>query len=234
MDRTERRVVAAVRPLAVEDVLANGLFLKGMPDVGEVGVAEAARVAGLRRRRRLGRSDLGLGPLPQGLDGLSTLLLAGEGLGTPELREVATGQAVTQAGVVGEHIFLLGLARLADELFLHLADRTDVAVGLLQRLQHAVLGHLAGKAFDHEHGRGAAGNNEIEIAFLELVLRGERDELAIHLRNPHAAQRAAEGKWRDTQRRRCANHAEDVGVVLAVAGEHLCLNLHFVEKTIGK
>ena len=234
MDRTERRVVAAVRPLAVEDVLANGLLLKGMPDVGEVGVAEAARVAGLRRRRRLGRSDLGLGPLPQGLDGLSTLLLAGEGLGTPELREVATGQPVTQAGVVSEHIFLLGLARLADELFLHLADRADVAVGLLQRLQHAVLGHLAGKAFDHEHGRGAAGNNEIEIAFLELVLRGERNELAIHLRNPHAAQRAAEGKWRDTQRRRCTHHAEDVGVVLTVAGEHLCLNLHFVEKTIGK
>ena len=81
MDRTERRVVAAVRPLAVEDVLANGLFLKGMPDVGEVGVAEAARVAGLRRRRRLGRSDLGLGPLPQGFDGLSTILLAGDGLG---------------------------------------------------------------------------------------------------------------------------------------------------------
>ena len=161
-------------------------------------------------------------------------MLAGDGLGTPEFREVATGQAVTQAGVVGEHIFLLGLARLADEFVLHLADRANVAMGLFERLQHAVLGHLAGKALDHEHGRGAAGNNEIEIALLELVLRGERDELAIHLRDPHAAQRAAEGKRRDTQRRRCAHHAEDVGVVLAVAGEHLRLNLHFVEKTLGK
>jgi ribonucleotide reductase alpha subunit len=56
--------------LAVEDILTDGLLLEGMPDVGEVGVAEAARVASLRRRRRLGRSDLSLGPLPQGLDGL--------------------------------------------------------------------------------------------------------------------------------------------------------------------
>ena len=194
MDCAERRVVAAVGPLAIKDVLANGLLLQGMPDVGKVDVAEATRVAGLRRRRRLGRGDLGLGTLPQGLDGLTAVLLAGDRLRTPELREVAAGQSIAQAGGVGQHVFFLGLARLADQFFLHLADGADVAMRLFERLQHAFFGHLAGKALDHEHGGGAAGNDEIEVALLELVLGGKRNELAIHMRDPNTAKRAAEGE----------------------------------------
>ena len=47
VDRTERLVVAAVGTLALEDQLADGPLLESVPDVREVGVADAARVARL-------------------------------------------------------------------------------------------------------------------------------------------------------------------------------------------
>jgi hypothetical protein len=76
VDRTERLVVAAVGPLALEDQLADGPLLEGVPDVGEVSVADAAGVAGLEAERRLGWGHLGLGPLAQSLHGLTAILLA--------------------------------------------------------------------------------------------------------------------------------------------------------------
>jgi len=74
---------------------------------------------------------------------------------------------------------------------LHRAQFADDAVALVDRLEHAGLGHLAGEALDHEDSGLAARHDQVEIALLELILRRERDEHPVNLRQPNAPERPA-------------------------------------------
>ena len=107
-------------------------------------------------------------------------------------------------------------------------------MALDDRLEHAGLGHLAGEALDHQHRRLASGDDQVEIALLELILRRERNKHPVDLRQPDAPERPAEGEWGDRQRRRSTVHRQDVAVILLVAGEDRGLDLDLVEEPVGE
>ena len=102
------------------------------------------------------------------------------------------------------------------------------------RFQHAILVHFAGKALDHQHGVEAAGDNQIEIAFFQFVLGGERHELAVDMSQPHRADGSLERQRRDRQRGAGADHRQHVGIVLPIARKRGGLNLHFVAEPFRK
>ena len=190
----QRRVVAAVRPLALQDQFADRPLLQPVPDVGEVGIAGAAGRPRLEPEGRLRGGHGSLRLLLQRLHGLAAILLDHDRLGGLQLAEVVTSQAIAEGRVVGEHVFLLRLARLADELLLHFADHANDAMGFLQRLEHPVLGHLAGEALDHEHRGRTAGDDEVEITLFELVDRRKRHKPAVDLGDTHAPDRTLKGQ----------------------------------------
>ena len=66
---------------------------------------------------------------------------------------------------------------------------------------HAVFGHFAGEALDHQDRVLAAGDDQVEIALFQLVLRGEGDELAVDVAQADRAERALERQRRDAQAR---------------------------------
>ena len=108
-------------------------------------------------------------------------------------------------------------------------------MGFAKRLEHAVFGHLAGEAFDHQHRVLAAGDDQIEIALFQLVLRRERHELAVDVAQAEPSRCGPwNGKRREAQRGRGAVHRQHVAVVLPIAGQHEALDLHFVVKPRGK
>ena len=62
----------------------------------------------------------------------------------------------------------------------------------------------------------------------ELIVRRERDELAVDQAQPHRAERPLERQRRNAQCRGGAVHRQHVAVGLAIAGQHEALDLHFV------
>ena len=107
-------------------------------------------------------------------------------------------------------------------------------MGLGDRLEHFVLGHFAGKALDHAHGLFAAGDDQVEIALLQVVLRGERYPLAIDAAQPYGGDRSLERQRRDAQAGTGTVHGQHVGIVLTIAGNDEGLDLHFVVEPFGK
>jgi len=97
------------------------------------------------------RNQFRLGPLFDGPGRLVAILLADDRLGLLHLGEVAAENPLLQRTVVGEVVLLLGLAGLFHQFLLHAAQLTDHPLALVDRLEHAGLGHLAGKSLDHQH-----------------------------------------------------------------------------------
>ena len=98
----------------------------------------------------------------------------------------------------------------------------------IDRRHHVVFGHLAGEALDHQHVFVIARDDQVEIAFLELVLRGKRHELTVDLSQSHRGKRSLKWQAAKLYRRGGPGHGQDVGVVLPVAGDDEGLNLYFV------
>ena len=119
------------------------------------------------------------------------------------------------------------------QLDLQVADLADVLVGLGDGLGHEALGQFAGEPLDHEDGVLAAGDDQVQIALFQVVVRGKDDELAVDVGQSHRAQRSLEGQRRDRQRGRGPVHGQDVAVVLLVGGQHEALDLDFVEEPLG-
>ena len=101
-------------------------------------------------------------------------------------------------------------------------------------LEHFVFGQLAGESLDHQHRFLVAGNDQIEIAFFEFVLRGKGNELAVDPTEPDRADRSQKGERREAERDRSADHGQHVAVVLPIAGQHERLDLNFVAEPLGK
>ena len=202
--------------------------------MGKIGLADAAGITRLGSTGRLEGDDRRLRLLLEGLHRLATLGLDGRRLGGLQIVEVVAGEPLAEVGVVGEDILLLRLAGQPDELMLHRAQLANDPVALDDRLEHAGLGHLAGKALDHEDSGLAARHDQVEIALLELILGREGNKHPVDLRQPDTPERPAEGEWRDRQRRRSTVHRQDVAVILLVAGEDRSLDLDLVEEPVGE
>ena len=100
-------------------------------------------------------------------------------------------------------------------------DCGDGGEAFLQRVDDARLGEEVGEAFDHQHGLGGAGDDEVELAAARRHLRLRRvdHELVADEDDAHRRHRLGEGHLRDGER--CGRSADrhHVGQVLAVGGE---------------
>ncbi len=109
-----------------------------------------------------------------------------------------------------------------DEVLIH-------PVGGQDRLGHLGLGQLLAEPLDHDHGLVGARHDQVEVAGLHLLGRGERDELALDPAEPDGPDRAEE---RDVggqdERSRGAEDRQDVRVIHAVGGDRPGLDLDFV------
>ena len=81
-----------------------------------------------------------------------------------------------ERGLLNRHLF--------KQLPLHRADFADDFMAVLQRRQHVVFRHLAGKAFDHQDRLLRARDDQVHVALLKVILRGKGNPLTVH--TPHA------------------------------------------------
>ena len=120
-------------------------------------------------------------------------------------------------------LFLDGDLLLADrlgEVVDHRDDLLDRGVGGFERLDDLLFAHFLRAGFDHDEAVLAAGDDQIELALLALG-EGRVDEvLAVNQADPHAGDGLLERDVGQGERRRGPGEGEDVGVVLAVGGEH--------------
>ena len=227
-------VVTPVGAFPRQNQLPHRPLLQPMPDVRKIRVAHATGIPGPGSSCRLRGHNLCLGPLAERLHSLSAVVLYEHSLGNFELPQKSRSEPFSQSGIIGQHIFFFGLADLLHQFVLHRAQFTNNAVGFLNRLKHSIFWHLSGKALDHQNGRFAARYNQIQIAFLKLILGRKCHELTVDLSQSHAAQWAAKRQRRHAQSRRSTVHSQHIAVVLLVARQHRRLNLHFVEEAVWK
>ncbi len=81
----------------------------------------------------------------------------------------------------------------------------------------------------------AARDDQVQVALLQVVVRGEGDELAADVAQPHRADRALERQAaKGHSGGRGPDHRQHVAVVLPVAGHHEGLHLHLVVEPVGE
>ena len=109
-----------------------------------------------------------------------------------------------------------GRPALPAQVLDHVHDLHDERVAEHDRLQHVLLGHLAGEAFDHGDGVACAGDDQVEIALFQLAVGRHDDELAAD-----AADADRAGRPRGTESARACRAAlapimaQHIGIVLA-------------------
>lgn len=96
VERPQRRGIASVGPLAIEDAFADSSLLERVPDVGKISIADAPCSPRLEIKPRLAGHHSCLGTLPERLGRLTPLLLAGDRLGCLEFAEVVAGEMLSQ------------------------------------------------------------------------------------------------------------------------------------------
>ena len=107
-------------------------------------------------------------------------------------------------------IFMLGLAHLGNNL----VDEGDYGLvhlmGLIDGLDHLVLGNLVGPRLDHDHLLFRGGHGEVQIAVLPLLLRRIDDKLSVnHAHLGHGAG-TVKGNVRNTGCDGCSQHCHQL------------------------
>ena len=221
-DRTDRLGVAPIDALPViEDLAAHDLLLE-MLELAR----DRLRDLGLVRRQLLDR----LGAYRRDL--LEPGLLHGLRIGLAQLGLVALLEGAIDLAVVdgSELPGLLGAAlRQIDDEIDH---RLELLLAEHHGRQHGLLGQLLGFQLDHHHRVARARDDEIEGALLELIERRVEDELAVLVADPRGADRAEEGNAAHRQRRRGADHRDDVRIGLAIVGQHGRHDLRLVPEAL--
>ena len=100
------------------------------------------------------------------------------------------------------------------------------SVRVFDRVGHDRLGQDLGSSLDHHHRLAGAGDDEVEVAVVELGVGRVRHEGAVDVADPHRADRAEERDAADRQRGRCAVDGQDVRIVLLVGRQDGQDDLH--------
>ncbi len=99
---------------------------------------------------------------------------------------------------------------------------------------HVLFGHFVGLAFDHHDRVLGCGNQKLTVAVLLLLVGRVRDQLPVDPRNTHASDRPCPWDGTDVNRRRCADHRQDVGLIDRVRAHDGCNHLCLGHVAIGK
>ena len=113
------------------------------------------------------------------------------------------------------------------------------SLALLEDLTHAVVPELEGRVevgfqnllrgpFEHDQFLLVPDINEVEITLRHLRVRGIGEELAVDAANPNRPEGPCPRNITDHQRRRRADDAQDIRIVLGVGAEEDALHLNFV------
>ncbi len=93
---------------------------------------------------------------------------------------------------------------------------------------------LLGFRFDHQHGVGGAGDDEVELALRHLVERRVEHVFVVDEADARGADRAHEGRARQRQRGGGGDHREDVGIVLEIVRQSGDDHLRLAAPAIGE
>ena len=125
-------------------------------------------------------------------------------------------------------------AGISAQLFDRMNNLLDAFLAKIDGGKHFIFGHFPGKPLDHCDGMLGAGNNEIKIAFLKLLVGRHDDELAIDPPDPHARGGLQKRQMRQMQGSAGSDQAQDIRIVFAVRRQGAEQYLHLVEIVGGK
>ena len=125
------------------------------------------------------------------------------------------------------------LAAFSASLMIASITFWQLAVGEHDGAEHDLFRKLLGFGFDHHHRIVGAGDDEVELAFLDLVHRRVELIFAVLVADAGGGDRAHEGNARNGQRRRSGDHRQDVALGLAVIGQHLRDHVDLVAEPSG-
>ncbi len=212
-DRSDRCQVAPVdAPLGIEDARADDVLL---------GLLEGACHLRGHRSVVIRRNQRGHHLLLDRCHAIAALLFGGDhvGLAQPALPELAHARHDLRRVVLG-----LQLPGLLGGALGEFDDGVEHGLELLlpehYGAEHDVLGQFLGFRFDHQHGVGGAGHDEVERAFGHLVDHRVEHVFAGDIAHARRADRAQEGDAGQGKRGRGGDHRHHVGVILHVVGEH--------------
>src|SRR5207244_259758 len=97
------------------------------------------------------------------------------------------------------------------------------------RLEHGVLGQLAGEPLDHRDLGPGAGDDQVEVTLLELRVGREGDELAVDPADTDGPDRVQQRDVGDVYRGAGADHGQHVRVVVPVGRQDRGDDLHLVD-----
>ena len=168
------------------------------------------------------------------LDRVVALGLAGERVGDAEVVLDDLADPAVERRMVGD----LEVARLLGGALGELDDRVDHRLEALvaehHGAEHVVLGQLLGLGFDHQHRVAGAGDDEVELRFLDLVDQRVEHEVAVDQADARAADRTHEGHAGEGERGGGRDHRHDVGIVLEVMAEDGDDDLGLAAEAVGE
>ena len=177
----------------------------------------------LDRREGLGAEvgEEGLGHLLlEGAVAFVARLLVGDARRRAELRvDEGLDLLLDLVGQRGRGERALGLADGGAELLDQVEDGLGLGVREHEGVDEVGLGRLGGAALHHDDGVARAGDDEVEVAGLEVRDGREDEELALLAGDADADDRAVPRDVGDVERGARARESEDVRLVLLVAGE---------------
>ena len=98
----------------------------------------------------------------------------------------------------------------------------------VEGIEHDALIDFARARFHHHDGVGGAGDDEIEIGQIALLICRIDHDLSVEIADAHGADWLHERNLADHERRRCGVDREDVRIVVAVRGENQRDDLRFL------
>ncbi len=225
-ERTDLVLGASVdaEPL-LQDVLADGLDLKGVEEVHEADCVDLGPLLGdLLEEVFLDCGDLALA-LELALDEKR----CGKCLAAFLAHEVHLVRGLRNVVDV-----LVGLAEGTAHLDLEVDDLLDFLVGALQGRDEVLVADLAGGALHHEELAADAGVEEVDVALGLLLVGRVDDPLAVDAADPDASDRAHERDLGDVERRGRRVDGEEVGLPGAVGLDERRVDLDVVVVAVGE
>ncbi len=161
-------------------------------------------------------------------------MLAGLAFDFTDLVADAGADGIDEAGVGLLDVADLFAAGLLLELLDHADDFDDDLVAELDGIGDVVFLGLARAGFDHVDVVLGAGDDDVDVAVFELLDGGIDDQLAVDAPDAHVGDGGEEGDVADGDGAAGGDASEDVGIVLAVEGERVEVDLHLIHEALGE